>query len=150
MEVKCKVVAVPKPRHEDVLGYWENGGTPPRILDLDTRWMWVFSFMPRPLYRQDKTTCAHLIGGWVGPIACLDAVVKIKNLIFAPIGKWTPTVQPILSLYTEWATAALTGEGKSLISAQIRTLFLRNTVLVSLLHKTARYISCNVEIVRHT
>jgi hypothetical protein len=32
--------------------YWGSGGIPPRILDVGTRWRWVVSFMPRPLYSQ--------------------------------------------------------------------------------------------------
>jgi hypothetical protein len=35
------------PRHEDVCG---NEGIAPRILNLGTRWRWVVSFKPRPLY----------------------------------------------------------------------------------------------------
>jgi hypothetical protein len=34
--------------------YW-GGGIAPRILDLDTRWKWVVSFTPQPLYRQGKS-----------------------------------------------------------------------------------------------
>jgi hypothetical protein len=37
--------------HEGVLG---SGGTAPRILDLGTKWRWVVSFTPRPLYPQGK------------------------------------------------------------------------------------------------
>jgi hypothetical protein len=40
------------PRHEGVLG---SGGIAPRILDLSTRWRWVVSFTPRPLYPQGKS-----------------------------------------------------------------------------------------------
>jgi hypothetical protein len=39
------------PRHEGALG---NGGISPRILDLGTRWRWVVSFTPQPLYSQGK------------------------------------------------------------------------------------------------
>jgi hypothetical protein len=34
--------------------YLGNGGIAPRILNLGTRWKWVVSFNPRPLYRQGK------------------------------------------------------------------------------------------------
>jgi hypothetical protein len=40
------------PPHEGVLG---SGGIAPRILDLGTRWRWVVSFTPRPLYHQGKS-----------------------------------------------------------------------------------------------
>jgi hypothetical protein len=35
--------------------YWRNGGIAPRILDLSTRWRWVASFTPWPLYPQEKS-----------------------------------------------------------------------------------------------
>jgi len=34
--------------------YWGNGGIASRTLDLGTRWNWVVSFTPRPLYSQGK------------------------------------------------------------------------------------------------
>jgi hypothetical protein len=34
--------------------YGGSGSIPPRILDLGTRWRWVVSFTPRPLYPQRK------------------------------------------------------------------------------------------------
>jgi len=40
------------PRHEGILG---SGGIAPLILDLGTRWRWVVSFTPRPLYPQEKS-----------------------------------------------------------------------------------------------
>jgi hypothetical protein len=42
--------------HHTMKAYWESGGTTPRILDLGTGWMWVVSFMPRPLYPQRKSS----------------------------------------------------------------------------------------------
>jgi hypothetical protein len=41
-------------RHQARKVYWENGSTTPCILDLDTKWRWVLSFTPRPLYPQGK------------------------------------------------------------------------------------------------
>jgi hypothetical protein len=35
--------------------YWGSGGVAPRILNLGTRWRWVVSFTPRPLYTQGKS-----------------------------------------------------------------------------------------------
>jgi hypothetical protein len=62
----------------------------------------VVSFTPRPLYSQGKTPGTHWIGGWVGPIAVLDGVVKRK----IPSPRWesnlrTPIVQPITQHYTD-------------------------------------------------
>jgi hypothetical protein len=45
------------PRHGGVL---ESGGIAPRILDLGTRWRWVVSFTPRPLYSRGKSPCYPL------------------------------------------------------------------------------------------
>jgi len=39
-------------RHEDVCG---SGGIAPRIFKLDTRWLRVLSFTPRPLYPAQRT-----------------------------------------------------------------------------------------------
>jgi hypothetical protein len=35
--------------------YWGSGDIAPRILDLGTRWRWVVSFTPRPLYPQETS-----------------------------------------------------------------------------------------------
>jgi hypothetical protein len=63
------------PGHEGVLG---NGGIAPRILDLGTRWRWVVSFTPLPPYPWERAPGTLWIGGWVGPRAGMDAVVKRK------------------------------------------------------------------------
>jgi hypothetical protein len=41
-------------KHHTMKTYWGSGGIAPCILDLDTRWRWVVSFTPRPLYPQGK------------------------------------------------------------------------------------------------
>jgi hypothetical protein len=41
-------------KHHAMKIYWGNGGIAPRIIDLGTRWRWVVSFTPRPLYPQGK------------------------------------------------------------------------------------------------
>jgi hypothetical protein len=51
----------------------------------------------------------HWIGGWVGPRAVLDAVVKKK--IPGPRRESNPTtllVQPVVQRYTDWAITAHT------------------------------------------
>jgi hypothetical protein len=64
------------PRHENVSA---SGDTTPRILNLGTRGMSVFSFTPRPLYRRERAPGTDWIGGWVGLRAVLDAVKKRKT-----------------------------------------------------------------------
>jgi hypothetical protein len=74
----------------------------PRIHDLGTRWRWVVSFTPRPLYLRERGPGTHWIGGWVGPRAILDAVVKRK--IPTPrreSNPKTPIVQPVAQRHTE-------------------------------------------------
>lgn len=52
---------------------WISGGKAPLFLCLGTRWMWVVSFTPRPLYSREKFSGTHRIGCWVDPIVGLDA-----------------------------------------------------------------------------
>jgi hypothetical protein len=54
------------PRHEDVLG---SRGIAPRILGLGTRWRWVVSFTPRPLYSQGKSPWYPLDRGLGGTLS---------------------------------------------------------------------------------
>jgi hypothetical protein len=55
--------------------YWGNGGISSRILDLGTRWRWSAS-RPGRYTPRERVPGTHWIGGWVGPRAILDAVVK--------------------------------------------------------------------------
>jgi hypothetical protein len=59
------------------MGEWRYSST---ILDLGTRWRWVVSYTPRPLYPEEILPGTHWIGGWVGPRAGLDVVEKRKIL----------------------------------------------------------------------
>jgi hypothetical protein len=55
---------------------WRCSSTIP---DLSTRWCWVVSFTPRPLYPGERAPGNHWRGGWVSPRADLDAVEKRKT-----------------------------------------------------------------------
>jgi hypothetical protein len=62
----------------------------------------MVSFTPRLLYPQERAPSTHWIGGWVGPRAVLDAVVKRKILI--PRRKSNPRipiVQPVAQRYAD-------------------------------------------------
>jgi hypothetical protein len=48
------------------------------FFDLGTRWRWVVSFTPRPLYHHGKAPDTHWIGGWVGPRSSLDTCRREK------------------------------------------------------------------------
>jgi hypothetical protein len=41
--------------HHAMKTYWGSEGIAQRILELGTRWRWVVSFTPRPLYPQGKS-----------------------------------------------------------------------------------------------
>jgi hypothetical protein len=58
--------------------YWKSGSKAPRILELDTRWSWVVSFTPQPLYPQRKSPSYPFDRRLVGSCTGLDAVVKRK------------------------------------------------------------------------
>jgi hypothetical protein len=81
-----------------------------------TRWRWVVSFTPRPLHPQGKSLRyplarvrapdTHWIGGWVGPRAVMDTVVKWK--IPSPRREANPRIpifQPVAQRFTDWTKA---------------------------------------------
>jgi len=49
-------------KHYAMKTYWGSGGIALRILGLGTRWRWVVSFTPRPLYSQGKNL--PVLIGW--------------------------------------------------------------------------------------
>jgi hypothetical protein len=76
-------------RKVEAHGEWRYSST---ILDLGTRWRWVVSFPPLPLYPAERAPNTHWRGGWVGPRVNLDD--------FDPAGTRTPPVLASgLSLY---------------------------------------------------
>jgi len=74
--------------------YWGGvRGTAQYILNLDTGWRWVVSFVTWPFYPWVKGPSTHLIGGWAGPRVSLDdAVVKRKFLPLPVIEPWLSSV----------------------------------------------------------
>jgi hypothetical protein len=91
LEIKLKLSVCLIKHH--AIKTMRNWGITPRILNLRTRWKWVASFMPRPLYPRGKNL-------WVPTDGCmdhksgLDAVAKRK--MSAPSGNRTPVVQPVV------------------------------------------------------
>jgi hypothetical protein len=62
-------------RHE---GVWGSGFIEPHFLDLGTRWRWVVSFMPRPLYHRGNSPRYPLDRSWVNLKSSLGDMEKWK------------------------------------------------------------------------
>jgi hypothetical protein len=96
-------------KHHAMKAYWWSGGIAPRILltfALDGG-EWSASRSGRFTHRK-RAPDTHWIGGWVGPRAVLDAVVKRE----CPSPRResnprTPIVQRVGQCYTDWAITAL-------------------------------------------
>jgi hypothetical protein len=61
--------------------------------DPGTRWRWVVSFAPLPLYSREKN---HWIWGWVGPRTDLDTMEERKILTMPGIEPGRPAHSPSL------------------------------------------------------
>jgi hypothetical protein len=91
--------------HEGVLGEWRYSSTHSLTSERDGG-EWSAS-RPGRFTPRERAPGTHWIGGWVGPRAVLDAVVK-RN-IPSPSRESnlrTPIVQPIVQRYTDWAITA--------------------------------------------
>jgi hypothetical protein len=89
-------------RHGSVLG---ERGIAPRILDLSTRWRWMVSFTPRPLYPQEKSPLYPLDRRLGGP---QNRSGHGEGKIPSPARTRIPDhPAPIRALY-HWAILALT------------------------------------------
>jgi hypothetical protein len=84
--------------------YWGSGGIAPRILTsaLDGG-EWSASRFSRFTPRE-RDPGTHWLGGWVGPRAVLDSVVKRKiPSLLRESNPRIPIVQPVAQRYTDWA-----------------------------------------------
>jgi hypothetical protein len=79
--------------------YWGSGGVAPRILGIGTRWRWVVSCTPRPLYPRERAPGTRWIGGWVGLRAGVEYGGGEKNSQLLP-GLEPPIIQPVAQRYT--------------------------------------------------
>jgi hypothetical protein len=92
--------------NEGILGEWRYSSTHSLTSALDGG-EWSDSrtgrFTPR-----ERAPCTHWIGGWVGPRAVLDAVVKRKiPSSHRESNPRTPIVQTLAQRYTDWAITTL-------------------------------------------
>jgi hypothetical protein len=101
-EVKLSLCFNWAPRHEGKLGEWRYNFTPSLTSALD--WGEWSASRPSRFTPRERASGTHWIGGWVGPRAVLDAVVKRK--IPSPrreSNPRTPIVHPVAQHYTDWA-----------------------------------------------
>jgi hypothetical protein len=94
------------PRHEGILGEWRYSSTHSLTSALDEGE--GSTSRPGRFTPKERAPGTHWIGGWVGPRAVLDAVVKRK--IPSPRRESdprTPIVQPVAQRYTDSAITAL-------------------------------------------
>jgi hypothetical protein len=74
-------------KYHAVKTFWGSGGTAPRILNLDNKWSKMISFTLWSLYPRGKKPRYPWIGGWVDPIANLDALyMREKDLPLPLLG----------------------------------------------------------------
>jgi hypothetical protein len=75
------------------------------ILDLGTRWRWVGSFMPQPLYHQGKSPWYPLDRRLSRP-QCWSGCCGVEKKSLARARNRTPAIQPVADHYTDWAILA--------------------------------------------
>jgi hypothetical protein len=80
------------------MGEWRYSST---VLDLVTKWRWVVSFTPLPLYPGGNWRRYPLDRKLGGPQSRYRRYREEKNL--APAGIRTPAVQPVARRYADWA-----------------------------------------------
>jgi hypothetical protein len=81
-------------KHHAMKTYWWSGGIVPHILDLGTRWRWVVSFTPRPLYPQGKSPWYQLDRMLSGLHSWSGHGVKEKNSLPPPEIEPRPSARP--------------------------------------------------------
>jgi hypothetical protein len=94
-------------RHEDILREWRYSSTYSLTSALDGGERRSAS-RPGRFIPSERAPGTHWIGGWVGPTAILDAVVKRK--IPSPHRESNPRisiVHPVAQRYTDWAIMAV-------------------------------------------
>jgi hypothetical protein len=79
------------------MGEWIYSATIP---DFDTRWRWVVSVTPRPVYSRGNRPQCSLVRRLGGPLSRSGLYGEEKNS--SPATNRTPVVQPIARCYTYW------------------------------------------------
>jgi hypothetical protein len=98
VKVKVKLPLCFLTEHHAMKAYWGSGGIAPRILNLGTRWRWVVSFTPRPLYPQGKNASYSSDGRLDGPQSRSGRGGEEKNS--QPLPRLEPPInQPVAQRY---------------------------------------------------
>jgi hypothetical protein len=98
----CKGKSVPVlflTEHHAMKAYWGSRGIAPPILDVSTRWGWMVSFTPRPLYHQGKSPWCPVDRKLCGPKSRSGRGGEEKNSQPSP-GFEPPNIQPVAQRYT--------------------------------------------------
>jgi hypothetical protein len=126
-------------RHENILGEWRYSSTHSSTSALDGG-EWSAS-RPGRFTAGERAPGTHWIGGWVGPRAVLEAVVKRK--IPSPRRQSNPRnsiVQPVAQRYTDWAITALLRPSVRPKSSRCRnmTCIVKNNYIITILWARAK------------
>jgi len=87
-------------KYHAMKAYWRSGCKDPRILNHSTRWRWVVSFMPWPLYTGGKSPQYPLnirLGGLRRRSGCDGEVKKIPSSPPSRTESWSSSQQLILA-----------------------------------------------------
>jgi hypothetical protein len=94
-------------RHEGVLGEWRYSSNH-SLTSAQDGGEWSAS-SPGRFTPKERAPGTHCMGGWMGPRAVLNAVVKRKiPSLRQESNPITPIVQPVAQRYTDWAITAPT------------------------------------------
>jgi hypothetical protein len=78
--------------------YWRSGGIAPCITYLGTKWRWMVSFTPRPIYTQGNSPCNPLNRRLGGPQSRSAHGDEEKNSQSLP-GLEPPIILPLAQSY---------------------------------------------------
>jgi hypothetical protein len=99
----CYTQSCPTTRHDSA---WGRGGILLLILELGTRWGWVVSVTPRPRFTPEKGPAVQIAqkDGWAAEPVWTQRIEEKSFYLSRGSNFDHPVIQPVASLYTDWAT----------------------------------------------
>jgi hypothetical protein len=88
-------------KHHAMKTYWGSGGIASPIPNLGTKWRWVVSLTPRPLYPGEIAPITNWIGSWMDLRAGLETAVVKRNKYLSPTGNPNPVALRHVTTLTE-------------------------------------------------